>query len=109
MLEELDMRKKLLAAFAAFLAIGLIGGGLQQDLSYQTTKGCLCSTNTGEIDCNSAVSKNTLFFTGVFNVVEEKRGTQIIQCSEGERVGSYIEFEEKGTNFKVLSFTIFSF
>lgn len=108
-LMDINKRKKYtLVIFAVFIVIGLIGGAVKQSSSYKTERGCSCSQNTGEIDCNKITSKNTLFFTGIFNMVEEKIGSEVVTCSEGERVDTHSEFRENNINFKVFSVTLFS-
>lgn len=92
-----------------FIVAGLIGAQLVQGTNGRTERSCPCSQNNGEIDCNKITENNFMFYTGIFNLVEVEKSTQVITCSDGEKIDTQTETNGHSIELRILYSKIISF
>ena len=56
---------------------------------------CPCEGVSGERPCNSCSFSDHIFTTGILNVVQQCRASEIIICENGAQVDSRIDLENK--------------
>ncbi len=105
----MDRRKLSGYPAVGFVIFGFLAG-FAFNPTMQTLMGCPCelqqldnTTQDGEIPCNSVSTTDYIFFTGIFNVYQEKEGQEIIMCEDGERVGEEVRYDEV-SDIKVSTF-----
>jgi len=73
----------------------VIGAVLPETNADCTLMGCPCEDVSGERPCNSCSFSDPMFITGVLNVIQQCRASEIIRCENNTQVGSRIDMENK--------------
>ena len=101
--------KKIIGIIIIIIAIGwIIGLFLNENNQGCTELGCPCRGVTGERSCNTCFSSNTIFATGILNVVKQCRSSEIITCENNVQIDSRIDSENKNcrTDWYIFGFNL---
>lgn len=73
-----------------------------------TEIGCPCEGVSGERPCNSCSYSDHIFTTGVLNIVNQCRASELIICENNVRLDSRIDLENKEctANWYILGFNL---
>ena len=100
----------ILIIFLSIIILGFLIGLFIPSLGTACTKmGCLCElSEDGERYCNSCSFSNPIFITGLFNVVKDCRGSEIITCEDAVQIDTRIDFDKENCekDFYVLWFNL---
>lgn len=73
----------------------VIGIFLPENNEGCTKMGCSCEGVSGERPCNSCSFSDHIFTTGILNVVQQCRASEIIICENNAQVDSRIDLANK--------------
>jgi hypothetical protein len=86
-----------------FIVLGFVLGVIISETIGCTELGCPCNID-GERPCNSCFF-DSIFITGILNVLRECRGAEIFTCKNGIQVDSRIDFNNCKIEFQIFGFT----
>lgn len=73
----------------------IIGTVLPETNEGCTEMGCPCEGVSGERPCNSCYFSDPIFTTGIVNVIQQCRASEIIKCENNTQVSSRIDLKNK--------------
>lgn len=84
------------AVIVSVIVLGfVIGAALPETNEGCTMMGCPCEDVSGERPCNSCSFSDHIFTTGILNVVQQCKASEIIICENNVQVDTRIDLENK--------------
>ena len=104
------MNKKnlILVIIGIIVILGFVIGGLWPESSALCTEMlCICdkSQSDKEIPCNSCAVVDPIFITGIFNIVRECGGREIIICENYQYVRTRLDIDSSSCNYEIRFFS----
>ena len=103
------MKNKIFLYILIIILLGIIIGLLIPNSKSTTLLACPCRGVEGERSCNTIHEGNFIFVTGLFNIVRECKGTEIIVCHDDSQINEYneIDYNNCKIRFYILYWQIF--
>lgn len=101
--------KIMIIIIVSIVAIGFIVALIIPETNVGCTEmGCPCGGISGERPCNSCSISNHIFTTGLINVIQQCRASEIIMCENNVQVNSRIDLENKEceTDWYIVGFNL---
>ena len=87
--------KLVILIIISVIAIGFIIRFIVPTNQACTERGCPCEGISGERPCNTCSISNHIFTTGLINVIQQCRASEIIMCENNSQVDTRIDLENK--------------